>query len=115
MYPLNVVSEDILNALNNMELSENTGAYWSHHRVYYLLKNEVYKGDIVTHKTYKKDYLSGKVVKNHGEREQFYIEDHHEPIVKPEVFDRVNRLISCGLLSSKSKHRRERLLRRENI
>ena len=107
--------EDILNALNNMEISENTGVYWSHHRVYYLLKNEAYKGDIITHKTYIKDYLSGKVVINHGEHEQFYIEEHHEPIVKPEVFDRVNRLISCGLLSIRSKHKREKLLREENL
>ncbi len=107
--------EDILNALNTLEKAENTDVFWIQPRLIYTLKNEVYKGDLLTHKVYRKDYLTKKRTINRGEHEQFYIEGHHEPIVPPEVFDRVNRLISCGLLASQSIHKRERFLQEGRV
>ena len=38
--------------------------------------------------------------RNHGERPQYYLEQHHEPIVTPELFDRVQKLMDIGVLSS---------------
>lgn len=53
------------------------------------LHNEAYKGDLLTGKTFKPDVLSAKRLKNEGKSVQFYIEEHHEPIVSRELFDRV--------------------------
>jgi hypothetical protein len=42
--------------------------------------------------------------RNHGERNQFYIEAHHEPIIQKKVFDRVQLLMERGLLNSRRKN-----------
>ena len=42
-----------------------------------------------------------KMFRNRGEYTQFYIEGHHEPIVQPEVFDRVGEMIRNGELDSR--------------
>jgi DNA invertase Pin-like site-specific DNA recombinase len=104
---------DILNALNLMEQYGRTGVVWTQVRLRSLLLNEAYKGDLLIYKCYMQDYLTKKLVRNNGEHEQFYIEEHHEPIVDPEIFDRVGRLISCDLLNSGYVHKRERFLREE--
>lgn len=51
------------------------------------------KGDLLTGKTYSPDILSGKRLKNDGQSPQYYIEEHHDPIVSPALFDRVQRII----------------------
>jgi hypothetical protein len=104
---------DILNALNLLEQYGQTGVVWTKSRLRRLLLNEVYKGDLLIYKCYTQDYLTQKLVCNNGEHEQFYIEGHHEPIVDPEIFDRVGRLISCGLLHSGYIHKREQFLRED--
>ncbi len=54
-----------------------------------ILRNEKYKGDVITQKTFCIDLLTHKRVKNTGQIEQHYIEDHHPAIVDRETFDRV--------------------------
>lgn len=39
-------------------------------------------------KTYTVDYLTHKTKRNEGERDQFYIADHHDPIVSREIWDK---------------------------
>ncbi|MBR2088194.1 MAG: recombinase family protein [Oscillospiraceae bacterium] len=51
-----------------------------------LLRNERYCGDVLTSKTYTPDYLTHKMKKNHGEVQQFYIQDHHRAIISREIF-----------------------------
>lgn len=102
--------DEILSALNTMERAEKTGVEWLHARLYHMLTNEAYRGDILTNKNYKVDYTSKYLTRNRGEREQFYIEEHHEPIVSPEIFDRVNRFISLGLLRSNRSATNEKYL-----
>ena len=45
-----------------------------------ILRNEKYKGDVLTQKTYCADLLTHKRVKNNGEVVQHYLQDHHEAI-----------------------------------
>lgn len=72
------------------------------------LRNEAYKGNILTHKHVKLDYTSKKVVPNTGQRDQVYIEEHHDPIVDPAVFDEVQTYLAAGLLNANcDKKRRE--------
>ncbi len=54
-----------------------------------ILRNEKYKGDVITQKTYCVDLLKHKRVKNTGQLPQHYIEDHHEAIVDRATFDAV--------------------------
>ncbi len=54
-----------------------------------ILRNEKYKGDVLTQKTYCSDLLTHKRVKNNGEVIQHYLQGHHEAIVDRELFDRV--------------------------
>ncbi len=54
-----------------------------------ILKNEKYKGDACIRKTYVKDFLSHKLVKNNGEVDSYYVEDHHDPIINPDEWEMV--------------------------
>lgn len=62
---------------------------WSRETISKLLKNEKYTGDVLLQKTFVKDILEGKQVKNLGEMERFLIRGHHPPIVSRELFDKV--------------------------
>lgn len=79
-------------------------------RVSFILRNEVYRGDILTHKQIKLDYTLRKATRNTGQREQIYIEGHHEPIVDPSVFDEVQSFIRNGLLHGRRKTVRKKWL-----
>ena len=54
-----------------------------------ILKNEKYKGCALLQKGYTVDFLSKKYAKNNGEVAQYFVEDCHEAIIEPEVFDMV--------------------------
>ena len=92
---------DIRKALNNMEIRDGTGQTWSQPRVYELLKSEVYIGDILTNKTFTADYLTKKVSRNKGQKPQYYLEGHHEPIIDKATFERVGELIRWNKLKAK--------------
>ena len=52
------------------------------------------------------DYLTKKTVRNKGQVEQFYLEQHHDPIVKPEIFDTVQDYMKQGFLNGRNKQLR---------
>ena len=56
-----------------------------------ILKNEKYKGDALRQKTYSVNYLTKERAKNNGELQQYYIHNHHEPVIGSELFDMVQR------------------------
>lgn len=66
---------------------------WDNSTILSILKNEKYKGDCLMQKYYINDYLEKKLIKNKGELQQYYVENHHEPIVSAEVYDRVQLLM----------------------
>lgn len=84
-------NKEIATELNKYELKNGFAPNWTPIQVRGRLKNEAYKGDLLTGKTFKPDVLSTKRIKNSGQSPQFYIEDHHEPIVSRELFDRVQK------------------------
>lgn len=97
--------QEILSELNRMEKAEGTGATWSKKRLIYLLTNVVYMGDCLTNRTYHV-YTDKMVIRpNRGERDQYYIEEHHTPIVSREMFQRVQQVMQSGLLHSSYKRR----------
>jgi len=64
---------------------------WNPTTVKGILSNEKYKGDALLQKSYTVDFLTKKKKQNDGEIPQYYVENNHEPIIDPEVFDMVQR------------------------
>ncbi len=67
---------------------------WSVSTVRSILSNEKYKGEALLQKTYTVDYLTKEVRKNTGEVPFIRVRNSHEPIIDPEVFDRVQELLN---------------------
>ena len=86
-------AREIAKSLREYEEEHGVTARWTASNVRSRLQNEAYKGDLLTGKTYSPDILSGKRMKNNGQSPQYYIEEHHDPIVSPALFDRVQRNI----------------------
>ena len=87
---------------------------WSHGTIVSILSNEKYKGDALLQKTYVSDFLTKTTKKNNGEIPQYYVENDHEAIIEPRVFDLVQvemerrskmpgKYSGIGLFSSKIK------------
>ena len=66
---------------------------WCQGTVKSILQNEKYKGCALLQKSYIADFLTKKQVPNRGEVPQYYVEDNHQAIIEPEIFDRVQDMI----------------------
>ena len=64
---------------------------WTAAAVGRMLRLERYTGDTLLQKTYKKDYLQPKILRNRGERPRYYVRDHHPAIISRELFLRVQK------------------------
>ena len=65
---------------------------WSTSTIDRMLSNEKYVGQVLMQKTYTPDFLTGKQVKNTGQKEMYLVENAHEPIIDQETFDKVQKL-----------------------
>ena len=76
--------------LESMDIKTVTGKeQWDTTTIQKMLKNEKYKGDTLLQKTYTEDFMTGKKVKNNGQRTQYFVSESHPAIVTAEVFERV--------------------------
>ena len=66
-----------------------------------IIRNEKYKGDVLMGKTFTIDAISHKRVKNYGEEDMYYIENHHEPIISVETYEK-----ALGILEKRAENRR---------
>ena len=71
------------------ETTATGGKRWYNSTIYSILGNEKYCGSLLMQKYYTEDFLTHRLVKNRGQRPQYYVEDHHEPIVPKTVFYQV--------------------------
>jgi len=62
---------------------------WGNEVISSILTNEKYIGDVIINKTYIEDCISKKIKINNGERQKFYIENNHPPIIDRSTFARV--------------------------
>lgn len=67
---------------------------WGGSVVKSILTNEKYKGDALLQKVYTTDFLTKKKIKNDGQVPQYYVENDHQAIIEPKVFDNVQRLMA---------------------
>jgi len=89
MHP-NVIAEK----LNKQGSTTVLGNPWTGLSVRNILQNEKYCGDVLMQKTFTDSYLTHKVKKNNGEKQQFFIEDHHDAIVSHEAWNRAQELLN---------------------
>jgi DNA invertase Pin-like site-specific DNA recombinase len=83
----------IANRLMELGIKNKKGEVsWHTHGVMGMIRNEKYKGDILLGKTFTTDPISKRRLANFGEENQYYIRDHHEPIVSREVWDEAERI-----------------------
>ena len=62
---------------------------WYQSTIVSILGNEKYCGSLLMQKYYVADFLTHKIVKNEGGMPQYFVEDHHEPIVPKDVYYQV--------------------------
>lgn len=60
---------------------------WQATTIQSILKNEKYKGDAELQKGHTTDFLTKARKKNEGELQRFYIEEDHEAIIEPEMWE----------------------------
>ena len=94
---------DVAKRMNEMEAERGGSIEWKSCKIPWMLRNIAYKGDLLTHKTVVKDYISGKAVKNEGYREQYYLKDHHPAIIDEEQFEKVQEILASRSKTWKEK------------
>ena len=67
------------------------GGTWTETTIRGILANEKYVGDILFQKTYTDCYFNRHI--NHGEVDQYYMKDHHEAIIRRDVFEKAQLLV----------------------
>ena len=86
---------EIARRLNQFEQIDSTKRKWNSHMVKSLLLSEVYVGDILTNKTVVMN-IEGKgrrCVPNNKIEDQYYIENHHEPMISRELWKIITQMI----------------------
>lgn len=95
-------------------LSPGGKAAWNPQNIRSILSNKKYKGDALLQKSYTVDFLSKKKKLNEGEIPQYYVENAHQAIIEPTIFEMVqqemqkrksgaNRHSGVGMFSCKIK------------
>ena len=79
----------IAKILNDDHVPTKTGSLWKSSTLEKILRNPIYKGDLLLQKTFVDSYLNKKDIINKGEKPRYYVEDNHEAIIPREDFDRV--------------------------
>ena len=75
---------------------------WEDSRIWQMLNNVKYMGDIVTQKRYTPDFKTGRQIPNKGVLPQNYISGHHDAIITEKQFNRVGDIL---LMKSTSRER----------
>lgn len=72
--------------LNEQGLKTKLGNTWKPNSILRIIKNEKYIGDMLLGKSITVDPIGKRRIANHGEEDQYYVKDHHEPIIDRETF-----------------------------
>ncbi len=73
-------------------------AIWNEGTITHILRCEKYIGDLLLGKFYSTDPVTKKARKNRGERDQYYIHDHHPAIIDKETWNKVGDEMNRRLL-----------------
>lgn len=107
--------QDIADALTEQGISSPKGMdTWKAATIKGILSNEKYCGDVLYQKTYSKDYLSHKSVKNRDVLPQYFWENNHKAIIKREIWEKAQELLSARKWS-RSKQKIEKMQKKFTV
>ena len=97
----------IAKELSKRGVPTKRGGNWTGHTVKEIIRNEKYIGDCLFQKTYTDSQFNRHI--NNGERDQFYMEKHHEAIINKADYEAANALIDLrrdekGILTGTTKY-----------
>lgn len=96
--------QEIADALTSQGIRSPKGLdRWNASTIKGILRNEKYIGDVLYQKTYSKDYLSHKSVKNDDVLPQWYWENVHPAIIKREQWQKAQDLLCTGNWTKRGK------------
>ncbi|GED68029.1 resolvase [Brevibacillus reuszeri] len=75
----------IASELNRSGLTGKHGGRWKSSTIRGMIRNEKYTGDAIFQKTYTDEHFNRH--HNNGEKDQYLIKEHHEPIISREDFE----------------------------
>jgi len=81
----------IARELNERGVPTRKGGKWTGGTINGIIANEKYTGDVLFQKTYTDEEFNRH--RNNGEFEQYYCENHHEPIVTHEIYEKANAVV----------------------
>ncbi len=86
--------ETVAKELNVNGTVTKRGGKWRASTINGMIKNEKYTGDAILQKTYTDERFNRHV--NRGDKNQYYVRNHHAPIVSHEVFEAANAIIKAN-------------------
>ena len=89
MYMTGLGPKEISRVLRKRGIKGLRGSPMSANTVTHILRQEKYMGDSILQKTFTVDHISHLKVVNRGERDRYYAEETHPPIITKEEFDEV--------------------------
>ncbi len=81
----------IADDLNKRKIPTKKGGRWTSTTIRGMVGNEKYTGDVVFQKTYTDEHFNRH--NNHGEKDQYLIQNHHEPIISHDDFEAAQQII----------------------
>ena len=83
----------IANTLNEEHILTINGCTWTTEDIRRILINEKYAGNMLLQKSFRENHITKRKIRNDGQLPQYFVEESHEPIIEPKIFELVQRLI----------------------
>jgi len=80
--------------------TKNGASRWHESTLRGILKNEKYVGDILAGKSFTCDPISHRRLLNMGEEDQYYMKNHHEPIISRELWESTQQILEKRAVKS---------------
>jgi len=94
----------IAEMLNKENIPTYYGKKWSQATVSDMIENEKYVGDLCGQKYYVTNPLTHKCIKNYGEKEKYYVKEHHEGIISREMWEKAQSIKKSRQVGHTSGH-----------
>ena len=82
---------EIARKLKEEGVATRRGGSWTSTTINGMIRNEKYTGDVIFQKSYSDERFTRH--RNNGERDQYFVADHHEAIISHEDYDAANAIL----------------------
>ena len=93
MYASGVGGRTIAKRLNADGIPTYLGRKWTQSSINRITQNVTYVGDLLGQKAYTCNPISHKKQLNYGEKEQYYVKDHHDAIITRDTWDKCQEIL----------------------